>query len=114
MTFNRKPVTPAGCFPADSQPPSAVADPCSILPELRAALYALLAGRQTAEVRNGNAWQRFHPGDVAFLKNEIVRLEKLCPRSATNPHGGTRGAVRVGPYSAGGIGHPAFNPNRYR
>ncbi|WP_423787352.1 gpW family head-tail joining protein [Klebsiella pneumoniae] len=67
--------------------------PCAILGQLRAALYALMAGQQRAEVRNGDQWLRWHQGNVTELREEVRRLELLCGAAARRPR-----AVRVGNY----------------
>lgn len=74
-----------------SNPQAGVCDPCALLPQLRAAYYALLAGEQTARVRDGDRWQDFHRGEAQLLRDEIRRLEYLCPKSPINPHGGAQG-----------------------
>ncbi len=90
--FNRRPLQ-GQCFSAGQQPPQAIdaRQQCAILPALRAAYYSLLAGKQTAEVRNGDMWQTFQRGNAKELKAEIRRLEILCE----NPR---KRAVRAGPY----------------
>ncbi|MGJ0534280.1 hypothetical protein [Methylocystis sp.] len=52
-----------------------------MLPRLRAAYYALLAGAQSQEVRHGEHWQRWHRGEAKMLKQEIDRLSAICPQS---------------------------------
>lgn len=69
----------------------AINDPCAVLAELRAAYYALLSGAQTAKVRDGDRWREFHRGNATSLRNEIAKLEYMCPKSAANPYGGTSG-----------------------
>lgn len=71
----------------------AVDDPCAFLPQLRAALYQLLAGQARAQVRNGEQWLTWHRADVKTLQHEVRRLETIC---GANAHAGR--AVRVGPY----------------
>jgi hypothetical protein len=104
---------PGGCVPPNSGPPDVINDPCTYLGELRGALYALMTGRQTAMIRHGNYEQRFTHQSVVELQREIRRLEASCPRGPNNPHGGRIGSVRAGPYSTGGIGHPALGPLGY-
>ncbi len=64
--------------------PQAVTDPCSLLPQLRAAYYQLLAGGATAEVRDGDRWMRYQRGDTKTLKAEIARLEMQCVNGRTS------------------------------
>ncbi|WP_407194294.1 hypothetical protein [Bradyrhizobium sp. STM 3566] len=71
----------------------AVDNPCAFLPQLRAALYQLLAGQARAQVRNGDQWLTFHRADVKTLQHEVRRLETIC-ESGMN----VGRAVRVGPY----------------
>ena len=54
------------------------ADICAALPILRAQYYAMLGGTTTSQVRDGDRWQSFHPGNAQALKREITRLELLC------------------------------------
>ena len=68
-----------------------VYDQCAALPMLRARLYALVGGQTTSQVRDGDRWQSFHPGNPDKLRHEITRLELLC-ESALQPR-----AVRAGP-----------------
>lgn len=68
-------------------PAPAVDNPCATLPQLRAALYQLLAGQARAVVRNGDQWLEFQKGDAKALQHEVRRLEIIC--------GGRIGAVRV-------------------
>ncbi len=77
------------CKPGGAVP--AVDDPCAMLPQLRAALYQLMAGQSRAEVRNGEQWQTWHRGSAKELQREVRRLELIC-----NCTGGR--AVRVGNY----------------
>lgn len=70
----------------------AVADPCALLPQLRAAYYQLMAGQARAEIRNGDQWLKFQRADADALRHEIRRLEIICGDCG---HGGR--AVRVGP-----------------
>ena len=67
-------------------------DPCALLPQLRAAFYALLAGQARAEVRNGDQWLKFQKADTDTLRHEVRRLELMCGECV---RGGR--AVRVGP-----------------
>lgn len=78
--FIRAPLN-QGCHSPPSLPPSEVHDPCAMLPKLRAAYYALLAGAQSQEVRHGDMWQRWHKGEAKLLKQEIDRLSTICPPS---------------------------------
>ena len=73
----------------------AVDDPCALLPQLRAALYQLLAGQARAEVRNAAMWLKFQRADTDTLRHEVRRLELMCGECG---HGGR--AVRVGPHFA--------------
>ena len=88
------------CMPTVAPP--AVDDPCAMLPQLRAAMYALLAGQARAQVRNGDQWLTWHQGNVKELKSEVRRLEIIC---GANSNVGR--AVRVGPC------YPAHFRNRY-
>jgi hypothetical protein len=72
-------------------PNGGINDPCAILPQLRAAYFDLLSGAQTAQIRDGERWRTFHKGDAKMLRDEIRRLEYMCPKSAANPHGGPTG-----------------------
>jgi hypothetical protein len=78
--------TPNGVAPT-------VDDPCAWLGQLRAALYALLAGQAKYEVRNGDQWLTYQRADTARLQHEVRRLELICDPNAN--HGR---AIRVGPY----------------
>ena len=70
------------------EPVPAVENPCSMLPQLRAAFYQLMAGQAKAVVRNGDQWMEFQKGDAKTLQHEVRRLETIC--------GGSRNrAVRV-------------------
>lgn len=111
--FKRSPL-PGACFPQNPGRPTTVADPCSMLPALRAAHMALIAGQQTAEIRDGERVMRFHAGDAKQLRAEIRRLEMTCPQSAANPHGGQVGAVRAGPYTNQPGVHPGLYPQNPR
>lgn len=71
--------------PNNSRPITEVTDPCRLLPQLRAAYYALIAGQQTVEIRDGDRWRRFGKGDAKLLQEEIARLERRCG----NCRGGT-------------------------
>lgn len=79
------------CIPPQVSP--AVDNPCALLPQLRAALYQLMAGQQRSEVRNGDQWLVWHQGNVAELRKEVRRLEMICGANAFQPR-----AVRVGRY----------------
>jgi hypothetical protein len=65
-----------------------VDNPCAMLPQLRAALYQLLAGEARAQVRNGEQWLTWHQGNAKALQREVRRLEAIC--EGTGPR-----AVRV-------------------
>lgn len=78
--------TPTGVTPV-------VDDPCAWLGQLRAALYALMAGQARYEVRNDSQWLSFQRADTARLQHEVRRLEQICDPLAR--HGR---AIRVGPY----------------
>lgn len=110
--FSRPPL-PGNCFPQQPARPTAITDPCSTLPALRAAYAALLSGQTAVEVRDGERWLRFQPGNAKELRAEIRRLELSCPQSASNPNGGQGGAVRAGPYTRVPGVHPGLM-NRYR
>lgn len=84
------------CNPSGGAPP-AVDNPCAMLPQLRAALYQLMAGQAKAEVRFGEQWTRWQRSDVKALQHEVRRLEVIC-ESGMN----VGRAVRVGPYVANG------------
>lgn len=64
------------CNPGGGTP--AVENPCAMLPQLRAALYQLMAGQTKAEVRNGDQWLRWQRSDVKALQHEVRRLEMIC------------------------------------
>ena len=67
------------------------ANPCARLGALYQQLDMAMAGKSTAEVREGNSWIKFHLPNVNVLRAEIRRLERLCgPRR-------DRFATRVGP-----------------
>jgi hypothetical protein len=69
------------CIPSQATP--AVDDPCALLPQLRAALYALMTGQQRQQVRHGDQWLTWHQGNVKELRAEVRRLEAICdPRYA--------------------------------
>jgi len=89
-----------GCYEQQAGPPLSIAEgqECSVLPSLRAAYYALLAGNQTAQVRDGDRWQTFARGDATIMQQEIRRLERLC--TGRRPY-----AIRAGGYSPRG-GYP--------
>jgi hypothetical protein len=103
-SFNRPPLNRAGCYPQPSQVPQAIDDPCKFLNSLRAAYYALLSGKQSAQIRDGERWQSFHRGDAKMLRAEITKLSIMC-----DPNMKSR-AVRAGPYAtqnaAPGFGFP--------
>src|SRR6266478_9255718 len=80
------------CTPGGAPP--TVDDPCALLPALRAAMYALMAGQARFEVRNGDQWLSFQKGDAAALQHEVRRLELICGRDANQGR-----AIRVGPYT---------------
>lgn len=71
-------------------PVTAIDNPCQFLPQLRGALYQLMAGQQKAQVRFGDQWVTWHKANVAELRAEVRRLEYIC--------GNTPRAVRVGNY----------------
>ncbi|MBG0797104.1 hypothetical protein IYX23_05310 [Methylocystis sp. L43] len=100
--FNRAPLN-QGCHSPPNAPPSEVHDPCAMLPKLRAAYYALLAGAQSQEVRHGDMWQRWHKGEAKLLKQEIDRLSAICPRSFGGAGG--RYATTMG---GRGFNHPGY------
>lgn len=79
------------CTPTGPTP--AVENPCELLPQLRAAYFALIAGQARFEIRNGDQWLSFQRGDAKTLQHEIHRLEIICASGAN--HGR---AIRVGPY----------------
>ena len=91
------------CTPTGAPP--AVDDPCAMLPQLRAAMYALMAGQARAQIRNGDSWLTLHQGNVKELKSEVRRLEIIC---GANSNPGR--AVRVGPYYPG---NSPYQRNRY-
>lgn len=72
-----------------------------MLPQLRAAYYALLAGQATAQIRFNDQWKTYHRPDTRTLALEIRRLEALCGADALAPR-----AVRVGNYR--GVRHRSF------
>lgn len=92
MAMNRRPPLPQNGLPAPQGVPTAIDwnDQCAVLPMLRAAYYSLLAGNQTAKIRDGDREQHFAKGDAKFLQMEIRRLEILC---GSDP---TRRAIRAG------------------
>lgn len=71
----------------------AVDNPCAFLPQLRAAMYQLMAGQARAQVRNGDQWLTWHRSDLKALQHEVRRLETTCGAAAYRGR-----AVRVGPY----------------
>jgi hypothetical protein len=81
------------CNPSNGAP--AVDNPCAYLPQLRAALYQLMTGSTTSEVRDGDRWQKFHQGNVQELRVEIRKLEQICNADGT-PNNRPR-AERAGP-----------------
>jgi len=101
--FSRPPLSKS-CFPASSQPPQAIDNPCAYLPQLRAALYSLMTGNQAQQIRDADRWRSTHNGNVKELRAEIRRLEIM-----RNP-GMSKRALRAGPYvppaSAPGYGFP--------
>jgi hypothetical protein len=72
-----------------------VTDPCAILPYLRAAYYDLLSGKATSSVGDDSRRQTFHAGNIVLLRDEIAKLEQMCPKSASNPRGGPGHATNV-------------------
>ncbi|MCW2284905.1 hypothetical protein M2323_002741 [Rhodoblastus acidophilus] len=101
--FNRPPLRSSG-LPAPSAPPQAIDNPCAYLPQLRAALYALLSGAQSQQIRDGDRWRSTQNGNAKELRAEIRKLEIMCdPRLQ-------RRAVRAGPYvpadAVPGYGYP--------
>ena len=108
--LNRPPVD-MGCYGAPSAPPQTVTDPCSLLPQLYAAQAALLSGQQTVQVRDGERWISYAPGNAKQLTELIARLQMQCPQSASNPMGAPdprHRAVRAGPYSNRAYGAPGY------
>jgi hypothetical protein len=83
----------SNCNPPNGVP--VVNNPCEYLPQLRAALYALVTGSKTSEVRDGDRWQKYHQGNVAELRAEIRKLEQICNADGT-PNNRPR-AERAGP-----------------
>lgn len=79
------------CTPGGTPP--AIDNPCAWLPQLRAALYELMAGQARSQTRHGDQWCTWHRGNVKELRMEIRRLELLCGQNANRGR-----AVRVGPY----------------
>ena len=112
-TFNRKPIQSNCIGQPNNAAPAGIDDPCTMLPLLLGDLYAIMSGRATQQVRDGDRWKSFHNGNVVQLRQEIARLEKLCPRSATNPYGGNNHAVQVGPRRIDGV-RAGFYPSPYR
>lgn len=72
-----------------------VNDLCSMLPYLKAAWLELASGRATASISDGDRKQTFQRQDADKLWSQIVRLEQMCPRSATNPNGGPQHGTNV-------------------
>jgi hypothetical protein len=100
--FNRPPMKQAG-FPAQQQPPQAIDNPCAYLPQMRAALYSLMTGNQTQQIRDNDRWRTTHNGNVKELKMEIRKLEIMCDPNMR------RRAMRAGPYvPAGSV--PPYGP----
>lgn len=87
------------------------ANPCLLLPQLRTALYALMAGDRRAKVMFGHGQREtvYHPGDVKQLRAEIRRLEILCDPALA--HGR---AVRAGPVEPNGSFGLRRGPYPYR
>lgn len=79
------------CAGKPNAPPQAIDNPCAYIPQLRAALYALLAGAQAQEVRFGDQLVRYHNGNIPHLRAELRRLEIQCNNAGPR-------AVRAGPY----------------
>lgn len=79
------------CTPSGASP--AIDNPCALLPQMRAALYRLMAGQARSQIRHADQWLTFHQGNVKELRMEIRRLELLC-----GPNANAGRAVRVGPY----------------
>lgn len=94
----------SNCTPSGGAPP-AVDNPCAMLPQLRAALYQLMAGQARAEVRHGDQWFRWQRSDVKALQHEVRRLEVICESGINAGR-----AVRVGPYVPS---HRQYRPFRY-
>ena len=61
----------------------AVNNPCAYLTQLRAALYQLMTGARTSEVRDGDRWLKYHQGNVSELRAEIRKLEQFCNADGT-------------------------------
>jgi hypothetical protein len=80
--------------PPSSSAPS-VDNPCAYLPQLRAALYQLMIGAKSSEVRDGDRWMKFHQGNVVQLRAEIRKLETIC--GADGQVSNAPRAVRAGP-----------------
>ncbi len=91
--------TPTGVAPV-------VDNPCEWLGQLRAALYALLAGQAKYEVRNGDQWLTYQRADTKALQHEVRRLELIC-----DPNANRGRALRMGPYVPVNAPH---RRNRYR
>ncbi len=103
----RKPLDQAA-YPVNRTLGVGDADLCSALPILRAQYFAMLGGQTTSQVRDGDRWQSFHPGNAAALKREITRLELLCS------YAGQPRAVRAGPQRPlYGFGSGYAAPYRY-
>ncbi len=111
---NNPNIGPCSPTPATPGGNGSIDNPCAMLPQLRAAYYALIGGQQTAEIRDNNRILRFHAGNRAELKAEIRKLEALCPAGPGNPLKPQLGAVRAGPFTDQPGVHPGFsNPRRY-
>jgi len=104
--FSRPPINHQN-FPSQPGPPQSIAtlqDECAALPSLRAAYYALLAGQQSAQVRDGDRWQSFARGDAKELRALVQRIETQC-----DPRYRRGRAIRYGGYNAprfGDVGYP--------
>lgn len=94
MRGNRPPLNQSA-YPQPSGPPTQLShcDECAALPSLRAAYYQLIAGAQSAQVRDGERWQTFAKGDAKELRLAIQRLEIRCEH---NPRFGPGRAIRAG------------------
>jgi hypothetical protein len=79
---------PSGLQPIDN--------PCAYLPQLRAALYTLMTGAKSSEIRDGDRWLKFHQGNVAQLRAEIRKLDQICNANGTVNN--SPRAVQAGPH----------------
>lgn len=70
--------TPQRCTPRQMTEGIADHQICQIIPELRAAYYSLLAGRQAFEIRFNERQTTFHKTDLYLLRDELRRLEVMC------------------------------------